>query len=356
MSTEVHEEILGWLRETDEGRLESLWRRADDTRRANVGDEVHLRGLIEVSNHCVRQCGYCGLRAGNRALERYRMTEDEILDCAAEAVAYGYGTVVLQAGEDPGLSREWVAGLVRRIKAETGLAATLSLGERSIDDLSAWREAGADRYLLRFETSDPALYRRIHPPRAGQPGCMSDPADRLDLLRELHELGYEIGSGIMVGIPGQTYDMVANDLELFATLDLDMIGVGPYIPHPDTPLGACGGSSPHQAGAGDQLPGDEMTVYKAVALTRLVCPQANIPSTTALATINKESGRELGLQRGANIVMPNLTTPRYRALYEIYPEKACVNETAEMCRFCLLGRIESIGRCVGTGPGGRRRA
>jgi biotin synthase len=366
-----HEDILGRLGETDPDRLELLWRRADETRLATVGDQVHLRGLIEISNHCVRQCGYCGLRGGNRTIERYRMGEDEILACAHEAVAYGYGTVVLQAGEDPGLTCVLVAHVVRRIKAETGLAVTLSLGERSLDDLRAWREAGADRYLLRFETSDPVLYRRIHPPAPGRPGFDSDPSDRLDLLRELRSMGYEIGSGIMVGIPGQTLEIVARDIELFRTMDLDMIGVGPYIPHPRTPLGAAEpGAQPaaHEgpgqlraaraprATAEDQAPNDELMVYKTVALTRLVCPQANIPSTTALATINKESGREIGLQRGANIVMPNLTPPKYRVLYEIYPEKACINETAEMCRFCLLGRIESIGRHVGAGPGGRCRA
>jgi biotin synthase len=340
-----------WLRETDPERLELLWRTADETRRACVGDQVHLRGLIEISNCCVRQCGYCGLRAGNGRIERYRMSEDEILACARQAVAYGYGTTVLQAGEDAGLSRELIAGVVRRIKAETGLAVTLSLGERSLEDLLAWREAGADRYLLRFETSDPALYRRIHPPRPGRRAAESDPSDRLDLLRHLREMGYEIGSGIMVGIPGQTCETVACDLELFRAMDLDMIGVGPYIPHPETPLGGPG-SAPAAEG---QVANDELTVYKMVALTRLLCPQANIPSTTALATINKESGRELGLQRGANIVMPNLTPPKYRVLYEIYPEKACVNETADMCRFCLLGRIEAIGRQVGSGPGGRRR-
>ena len=366
-----HEEILGWLRETDSDRLELLWRQADRIRHAAVGDQVHLRGLIEISNHCVRQCGYCGLRGGNRTIERYRMSEDEILDCAREAVAYGYGTVVLQAGEDPGLTRDLIAHVVRRIKVEAGLAVTLSLGERSLDDLRAWRGAGADRYLLRFETSDPFLYRRIHPPGPGRSVRGSDPSDRLDLLRELRGMGYEIGSGIMVGIPGQTHEIVARDIELFRTMDLDMIGVGPYIPHPETPLGASGpgaqaaerGSEEHgvvRAALGpvaaDQAPNDELMVYKTIALTRLVCPQANIPSTTALATINKESGRELGLQRGANIVMPNLTPPKYRVLYEIYPEKACINETAEMCRFCLLGRIESIGRNVGTGPGGRCRA
>ena len=156
----------------------------------------------------------------------------------------------------------------------------------------------------------------------------------------------------MVGIPGQTYQILADDIELFRSLDLDMIGVGPYIAHPSTPLGD--GRWAAGTPEAEQVPNDELMVYKVVALTRLVCPEANIPSTTALATINKTSGRELGLQRGANIVMPNLTPPEYRVMYEIYPDKACVNETAEMCRGCLSGRIESIGRRVGDGPGGRR--
>jgi biotin synthase len=352
-----HEDILCWLKETDPARLAELWRLADQTRSANVGDQVHLRGLVEISNHCIRQCGYCGLRAGNRGLERYRMGEEEILSCARDALAFGYGTVVLQAGEDYGLKTEWVSALIRRIKRETGLAVTLSLGERGDEELGAWREAGADRYLLRFETSDEDLYRQIHPTLPGRE------SDRVAILRRLQELGYEIGSGVMVGIPGQTYASLASDIDLFRSLDLDMIGVGPYIAHPATPLGEGDTTAPDTAGAPlsgyprvpDQVPNDELTVYKVLALTRLSCPDTNIPSTTALATINKESGRELGLQRGANIVMPNLTPPRYRALYEIYPEKACVNETAEMCRFCLAGRIESIGRCVGTGTGGRRR-
>ncbi len=366
--------LLAWLKEDDPEQLEELWREADQTRRRHVGDAVHLRGLIEISNHCVRQCWYCGLRAENRVLTRYRMTQYEVLVCAEKALAYGYGTVVLQAGEDYGLTREWVAELVRKIKGRTGLAVTLSLGERPEADLVAWREAGADRYLLRFETSDPALYTAIHPPGPRQSAAASHPSDRIALLLRLRELGYEIGSGIMVGIPGQTYASVANDILLFRDLDLDMIGVGPYIAHPNTPLGKTAVMSGDPGGAhssakehrraganasrsekNEQVPADELMVYKVIALTRLLCPQANIPSTTALATVNKESGRELGLMRGANIVMPNLTSPEYRVLYEIYPNKACINETADMCHSCLRGRIEAIGRIVGTGPGGRRR-
>ncbi len=340
------EEILGWLRETDETRLADLWRQADRVRRQSVGDAVHLRGLIEISNQCIRQCGYCGLRAGNMALDRYRMTEEEILGCVYDAVRDGYGTVVLQAGEDYGITTEWLAAVVRRIKSETTLAVTLSLGERPEEDLAAWRRAGADRYLLRFETSDSDLYRAIHPVLPGRP------EDRLAILQTLKRLGYETGSGVMVGIPGQSYTSLANDIQLFRTLDLDMIGVGPYIPHPATPLGQ--GEWLRALPEGEQVPNTEAMVYKVVALTRLVCPEANIPSTTALATINRESGRELGLKRGANVVMPNLTPPQYRIRYEIYPGKACINETADSCRVCLRHRIEALGRQIGTGPGRRR--
>ena len=341
-------DILAWLREDDPARLAALWAAADETRRDHVGDAVHLRGLIEISNFCVRACGYCGLRAGNREIERYRMSEDEILACARNAEAWGWGTVVLQSGEDYGLTTAWIASVVRRIKSETDLAVTLSFGERPEEDLAAWREAGADRYLLRFKTSDDELYKLIHPDLPGRT------SDRMEILRTLQRLGYEAGSGIMVGIPGQTYASVADDIDLFRSMDLDMIGIGPYIAHPETPLGDH--SWAREISPDEQIPSDELTVYKAVALTRLVCPESNIPSTTALATINKEEGREMGLMRGANIVMPNLTPPEYRVKYEIYPDKACVNETAEMCRGCLQGRVEAIGRSIGSGPGGRRRS
>jgi biotin synthase len=342
------EEILGWLRQTSPAALEELYARADVVRRANVGDEVHLRGLIEISNICSRQCGYCGLRTGNRDLARYRMTAEEILGAALQAEALGYGTVVLQAGESAeAIPTEWINTLLRVIKRRTGLAVTLSLGERSSSDLALWRRSGADRYLLRFETSDPELYRLIHPPH-GNVAC-----DRVTLLRRLGELGYEVGSGVMVGIPGQTYESLANDLLLFRELDLDMIGIGPYISHPATPLGT--GEWRRQIAASEQAPNSEEMVYKAVALTRILRPDANIPSTTALATINTRNGRELGLQRGANIVMPNLTPAKYRKLYEIYPNKACIAEAPSDCNGCLRSRIRAIGRVPGQGPGGRRR-
>ena len=338
----THTEILGWLRETDTTKLEQLFAQANEVRLNHVGDAVHLRGLIEISSYCVRQCHYCGLRAG-RSMPRYRMTREEIMECVRKAELLGFGTVVLQAGEDFGIEAEWMAETIRAIKAETPLAVTLSLGERLPNELRLWRAAGADRYLLRFETSDPALYAAIHPRRGAAV------SDRVTLLRELRAMGYEIGSGVMTGIPGQTYQMLARDIELFEELDLDMIGIGPFLAHPDTPLGA----RDRTAVVEDQAPSSEWMVLKAVALTRIVCPEANLPATTALATINTVDGREHGLESGANVFMPILTPAPYRQMYEIYPGKACVDEDATQCNHCLRGRIQRLGRSVGDGPGGR---
>jgi biotin synthase len=340
------DEILSWLRERDPVRLAELWRAADGVRRRAVGDAVHLRGLVEISNHCARRCTYCGLNAGNAALPRYRMEDDEIVACARRAAALGFGTVVLQSGEDLGLTRRRVADLVRRIAVETGLAITLSLGERSEADLRAWREAGADRYLLRFETSDAALFAAIHPAAAGAPN------DRMAQLRVLRELGYEVGSGVMVGVPGQSVASVADDIALFRELDLDMIGVGPFIPHPGTPLGAV--AAGRSEGGADQIGADAETACKVVALARLVRPDANIPATTALAASDKERGRALGLARGANVVMPNLTPARYRGAYDIYPDKAWAGETADAFAEGVVETLAALGRTAGIGPGPRR--
>lgn len=336
-------DYIDWLICEDEEKLANLWKQADEIREQRVGNPVHLRGLIEISNNCTRECHYCGIAAGNEQLERYRMPEEEIMACVREAVDYHYGTVVLQAGEDFGITKEWMSGLIRRIKAETHLAVTLSLGERSDEELVAWKEAGADRYLLRFETSNRALYDRIHPPLAGEE------SDRIALLKRLREIGYEIGSGVMIGIPGQTYEDLANDILTFKELNLDMIGVGPYISHAGTPLGR--DEAELKASPEEQVPNTEAMTYKVIALARIACPDANIPSTSALATLNTATGRELGLARGANIVMPNLTPKKYRAMYEIYPAKACIDETAADCRACMHRRILSIGRAVGSGRG-----
>lgn len=334
--------IVEWLRESDPAALERLFARADAVRREAVGDAVHLRGLIEISNHCVRQCHYCGLRSSRR-IERYRMSHEEVLKAAHEAVRLGFGTTVIQAGEDFGIAAEWMAGVIRAIKQETPLAVTLSLGERLPDELALWREAGADRYLLRFETSDPALYAAIHPQRGAAV------SDRIAQLKLMRSMGYEIGSGIMTGIPGQSFATLAHDIELFGALDLDMVGIGPFLAHPDTPLG-----KPDARQAEDQVPSNEWMTLKAVALTRLVCPEANLPATTALATINTKSGREHGLESGGNVFMPIMTPSPYRQMYQIYPGKACIDEDATQCNNCLRGRVERLGRFIGKGRGGRK--
>jgi biotin synthase len=339
-------ELESRLRESDPAALSALWAEADRVRRETVGNAVHLRGLIELSNYCVRSCLYCGIRAPNPKVTRYRMNAEEVLDAARAAVGFGYGTVVLQGGEDYGLSAAWVGELVRRIKNESDLAVTLSLGERPDEELAAWRNAGADRYLLRFETSDDELYRLIHPPLPGRE------SDRLALLQRLQGMGYEAGGGVMIGIPGQSYATLARDIALFSELDLDMIGVGPFIAHPDTPLG--NGQGPPPAEPGRQVPNTELMALKVVALARLVRPDANIPATTALATIGGDAGRASGLRRGANVVMPNLTPERYRNLYEIYPDKAGFGWTPQQTHERLTAGLATLGRPISLGPGGRR--
>lgn len=334
-------QLCHWLT-ADPKELPQLWGRADRVRRRHVGDSVHLRGLIEISNRCRRQCSYCGIRAGNSSLERYRMSHDEILECALMSEQLGYGTVVLQAGESPELDVDWICQLLKRLKTETRLAVTLSLGERSREELKAWRHCGADRYLLRFETSNRELFRRIHPPHGDRPN------DRLALLETLRQLGYATGSGMLVGIPGQSYCDLVNDLRLLGELGLHMVGIGPFVPDPDTPLGTQALSQPQAAD--DVMPAEDL-IYRVLALARILCPNANIPSTTAVATLYGSQGQDLGLQRGANVLMPNITPARYRALYRIYPAKACLSEPDRQGADHLRRRIERLGRQVGSGRG-----
>jgi len=336
------DEILLWLREEEKSRLQKLLKMADEIRKQNVGDEVHLRGLVEFSNICVRSCTYCGIRAGNAKMIRYRMTREEILSCADQAHRFGCGTIVLQSGEDISLSAEWLGDIVREIKERYPLAITLMLGEKSEKEYRYWFEQGANRYLLKFETSDDDLYRRIHPPRKEKL------PDRLELLKILKKIGYQTGSGIMVGIPGQTYKSLAHDILLFAEYDLDMIGIGPYIPHPETPMAQ--DIRNRKILTEDQAPNDELTTLKVLALARLVCPQANIPATTALATVDPE-GHLKGLRSGANVIMPNLTPMSYRRLYEIYPKPVLL--AAEQIHAKVIAAVKAADRKLGQGRGDR---
>jgi len=308
--------------------LESLFSRADIIRQKYVGNDVHLRGLIEFSNICRKNCRYCGIRSGNSQLKRYRMSIDDIVACAKLVKDYGYKTVVLQSGEDPFYSVDILVDLIQKIKQETNLAITLSIGERKREEYQQLFAAGADRFLLRFETSNLTLYQSLHPD--------SDFNQRIQCLIWLKEIGFQVGSGVMVGLPGQTLQDLAQDIIKFKELDLDMIGIGPYISHPDTPL----------AGSAN---GTVAMTLKVIALTRIVTRNTHIPATTALATLSPEDGREKALQAGANVVMPNITPIKYRELYDLYPNKT--NEAANSSHNYLREKITKIGRSISTDYG-----
>ena len=321
--------MISRLNEKDPARIARLYRRADAIRSKCVGDQVYLRGVVEFSNYCAKNCLYCGLRRSNRRLKRYRLSLDQIFHAAKTAHDLGYGTVVLQSGEESGYDQAAFCGLVTRIKRHLGLVVTLSLGEKTYRELKAFRDAGADRYLLKFETSDESLYHRLKPD-----SCY---ADRFGCLAALKRLGYQTGSGNMVGLPGQSLKSLAEDIVRFKRLKLDMIGIGPFISHKHTPLAR-------------EKNGSLEMVLKTVALTRISAPYANIPATTAVGTIDS-LGRQRALRAGANIVMPNVTPVKYRKYYQIYPDKICINDKALTCAGCLDRMIIGLGRKVGTGPG-----
>lgn len=330
----VKDDIVTLLGLTDDCELEKLYNKADHVREENMGDKVHLRGIIEFSNYCGRLCYYCGLRADNDSLVRYRMELDEIVETAKKADRLGYKTVVLQSGEDQYYTIDYIEEIIRAIKSEVGVIITLSLGERPEEEYVRMKKAGADRFLIKHETSDRALYKKLHPDL--------DYDNRINCLKVLKQIGFEVGSGIMVGLPGQTLESIADDILLFKELNLDMVGLGPYIPHPGTPLYQDYEKFGYFA-EGLDFDLEEM-VYKILAVARLVNKKVHLPATTALATTNPARGRELALTRGANVVMPNVTDRKYRNLYEIYPAKVCTEEKPEDCRACIDRRIRSIGR------------
>ena len=323
-------EIIDILK--DDLQNEQLFAKADEIRRKYVGDEVHLRGLIEFSNICKRTCKYCGLRAENKNIERYRISEEDIISYAEKASAMGYKTIVLQSGEDEFFSRDLICEIVSEIK-KFDVAVTLSIGERSFDDYKAFKDAGADRYLIRIETTDKKLYKKMHP--------YMDFDNRIKCLENIKSLGYEVGTGCLVGLPEQTIESLADDILFFKTLNADMVGIGPFITHPDTPLKNADN-------------GSFILALKVMALTRIMLPDINIPATTAMETLNP-NGRIIALQSGANVVMPNVTSKEFRAKYEIYPNKICINENPAQCRGCIENKIKSIGRTIATDYGFHKR-
>lgn len=309
-----------------------LFNLADKIRREYVGNEVHLRGLIEFSNICKCNCKYCGLRSENKTIDRYRISEEEIIFYAKNAVKMGYKTVVLQSGEDKFFDTDKMCNIIKKIK-ELDIALTLSIGERTFEEYKAFKQAGADRYLIRIETTDKNLYKKMHP--------NMDFNNRIRCLEDLKTLGYEVGTGCLVGLPEQTIESLANDILFFKEIGADMIGIGPFIPHPQTPLK-------------DEKHGDFILALKVMAITRILLKDINIPATTAMETLNP-NGRIIALQSGANVVMPNITTSEYREKYEIYPNKICIHENPDKCRGCIENKITSIGRTISTDFGFHRK-
>ena len=308
----------------------ALYLAADRVRKQQIGNDVFLRGIIEFSNFCERNCLYCGLRKGNKKLSRYRMSDDEIIATAKQINKTGISTVVLQSGEDSFYRVEIICNLIERIQKETNLIITLSIGERPLDDYKAFQQAGANRYLLKHETSSPDLYKYL------RPGCELD--KRIQCLRTIKHLGFETGTGNMVGLPGQTLEILADDLLVMKILDADMLGIGPFISHPDTPL------------AGIENDDIELTL-RVLAIARLLTRNTNIPATTALATLHPQ-GRLLALQAGANVVMPDFTPEIYKSRYDIYPGKTDTGSAEEIIEE-LKKAIHSIGRDLNYSIGNR---
>lgn len=291
-------EILHYLKTSSED--ETLFQKADYVRKRYCGDEVHIRGIIEFSNHCCRSCLYCGLRKENKKLKRYRMSEDEIVALALRIASYGVKTIVLQSGDDFYYSRSMICNIVQNIKKEADVAITLSIGERPLDDYRAFKDSGTDRYLLKHETVNEKLYKRLHPGQSLK--------KRLKILEHLKKLGYQTGAGNIVGLPGQTLEDLCEDILFFKKFDPDMIGIGPFIPQKDTPLS----TFPQ---------GSFLLTLKVLALTRITTLNSHIPATTALATVEPD-GQFMGLKAGANVIMPDFTPSNYRKNYTIYDNKA----------------------------------
>jgi biotin synthase len=330
----AREALVALLSAEDPSEREAVRRLAYELKLANVGARVFLRGLVEISNRCTRNCCYCGLRS-ERRIERYSMTVGEIIDCVRWIVEAGYGSVVLQAGERR--DRRFVSfveHVIGCIRSETGnsFGITLSFGEQERETYRRWREAGADRYLLRIETSSEDLYARLHP--AGD-----KLEDRIRALRDVRSAGYQVGSGVMIGLPGQTIEDLADDLLFLHEIDVDMIGMGPYLVHGGTPTGA--GLAD---GAEDRARRLELAL-RMISVARILMPDVNIAATTALQALHP-TGRELGLLAGANVMMPIVTPPKHRRNYVLYDLRPCTSETASDCHACLGGRVTAIGETL----------
>jgi biotin synthase len=307
--------------------LSRLYRAAYGVKLRCCGKGVSVRGLVEAGNVCAKDCLYCGIRRSNKAVERYSLTADEIFAAAEESKRLGYASLVLQSGEiESEAHTKFIEDVLKRI-APLDLGVTLSLGEQTEEVYARWREAGAERYLLRIETSSKRLYGTLHPADCSW-------GRRVECLRALRRTGYQVGTGVMCALPGQTALDLAKDIEFYGELDVDMIGMGPYIPHPDTPLAATAPAIPKANRLALGL--------KMIAVTRLYLHDVNIAAATALQAL-ADDGREQGVAAGANVIMPNVTDTRFRRAYQLYAGKPCLDEQASLCRHCLERRLASIG-------------
>lgn len=322
------DEIVAIL--ADDGCNEALFKAADKVRAEYVGKGVHLRALIELSNICAKSCYYCGLRCENTNLERYILSVQETIEFAAEAKREGYKTVVLQSGEADNFSTAEMVEIISGIKS-MDMAITLSLGEKTYEQYKAYKDAGADRYLLRIETTNEEIYDKLHPKMSYK--------NRLKCLQNLRDLGYEVGTGCLVGLPQQTLADLADDILFFKKFNVDMVGLGPFIPNPDTPLK-------------NLEAGDFFLSIKVMALVRLLLPDINIPATTAMESLHKD-GRKIALQAGANVIMPNVTATNYRQKYLLYPGKIGLQVSTKQNRQKVIEMINSIGRFVSDNKGFR---
>lgn len=310
-----------------------LFAEADKVRRSVYGNKVYIRGLIEFTNYCKNNCYYCGIRCGNSSATRYRLTEDDIMECCTEGYSLGFRTFVLQGGEDPYYTDNIICKIVSNIrKTFPDCAITLSIGEKSRESYQAYFDAGANRFLLRHETADINHYNKLHPQNMSL-------QSRKKCLFDLKDIGYQTGSGFMVGSPYQTMENILADLRFLQELKPDMVGIGPYVNHKDTPF------KNFQNGS------VELTL-RLISVLRLMFPKLLIPSTTALGTLHPE-GRELGLKAGANVVMPNLSPKKTRKLYEIYENKLSTDEEAAESREALAKKVKAAGYEIVTHIGDR---
>lgn len=329
--------------------LEQLRKAAYQTMLDNIGDKVFLRGLVEFSNYCINDCYYCGIRKSNSEVDRYQLGLEQIIEAADWAAKMDYGSMVLQSGDRTDEQFiDFVVKAVESIKKTTisekypeGLGITLCVGEQTLETYQRFFEAGAHRYLLRIETTNPILYSQIHPES-------QTIESRLAALKNLQKAGFQVGTGVMIGIPNQTIEDLANDIDFFRSMDIDMIGMGPYLPHKATPMGQI-----YEVDDIIKMHRFDMAL-KMIAVTRLALKDVNIASTTALQTIHP-TGREEGLRFGANVIMPQITPTEYRQSYMLYEDKPCVSEYAAECHSCMQNRINSVGRPIAYGEWGDPR-